>query len=64
MKQNQTVQNFSNGINIITTTMGGLGKDLHNLEKDMEYYASKLNQVYRRVEVSNIYDLSLNLILL
>ena len=43
--------------------MGRMGQDLHILEKEMEYYASKLHQVDKRVEVSNIYDLSLTLIM-
>ena len=39
--------------------MGGIGEDLYNIEKDMEYYASKLHQVDKRVEVSDMFDLSL-----
>ena len=33
-----------------------MGQDLHNLEKVMEYYSSKLHQAEKRVGVSNIYD--------
>ena len=33
---NQTVQNSSKGINIISATMGDMGKDLHNLDKYIE----------------------------
>ena len=39
----------------MSTKMGALGQELHNLEKEMEYYASKLHQVGKQVEVSNIY---------
>ena len=35
-----------------------MGQYLQNLEIDMEYYASKLRQVDKRVEIRNIYDLS------
>ena len=56
---NQTFHNASKGINIMSTTMGGMGKDLQNLEKGMEYYGSGLHQVEKRVEFSNIYGLSL-----
>ena len=44
----------------MSTTMGAMGQDLHNLEKEMEYYTNKIHQVDKRVEVINIYDLSLN----
>ena len=43
----------------MSTTMGGMGQDLHNMEKEMEYYAGKLRQVEKQVEVSTMYDLSL-----
>ena len=56
---NQNVHNASKGLNIMYTKMGGMGKYLHNLEKEMEYYGSKLHQVGKRVEVSNIYELPL-----
>ena len=41
------------------TTMGIMGKDLQKLEKYMEYHASKLHQVDKWVEVSNMYEFSL-----
>ena len=53
----QKVNNDSKGINITPTTMGSMGQDFKNLEKETKYYASKLHQVYKRVGVSNIYDL-------
>ena len=45
------------------TTMGAMLQELHNIEKYLEYYASKLHQVEKRVEVINLYDLYLTLIL-
>ena len=59
----QTVQNSDKGINIISNTKGGMGKDFHNLKKEMECYMVTLYQVDKWVEVSNIYDSSLNSIL-
>ena len=44
-------------------TMGDMGQYLRNLEIYMEYYASKLHQVEKQVEVSNLYDLSLTSIM-
>ena len=41
----------------MSTTMGGMGQDLHNMGNEMEYYAAKLHQVENRVEVSNIFSL-------
>ena len=40
----------------MSTTMVGMGKDLHNTEKEMEYYASKLHQVEKHIEVSNMFS--------
>ena len=60
---NQTFQNASKGINIMCITMGDMGQYLRNLEIYMEYYASKLHQVEKQVEVSNLYDLSLTSIM-
>ena len=37
--------------------MGGMGQDLQKIEKEMEYYAAKLHQVDRRVELSNMFFL-------
>ena len=51
----QTIQNDTKDINIISDTTGGIGQDLHNMVKDMEYYAAKLHQVEKSVEVSNIF---------
>ena len=39
----------------MSTTMGGMGQDLHNMGKEMESYADKLRQVEKRVEVCNIF---------
>ena len=47
----------------MSTTMGSMGQDFHKLEKEMEYYTGKLHQVEKRVEVRNLYDLSLTSIL-
>ena len=46
---NQTVQNASKGINIMSTKMGDMGQYLHNHEKEMEYYASKIHQADKQV---------------
>ena len=40
---NQTIQNITKHINIMSTAMGGMGQDLHNMGKEMEYYAAKLH---------------------
>ena len=53
----EIIQNANKHINIMSTTMGGMGQDLHNMEKEMEYYAAKLRQVDKRVEVSHIFFL-------
>ena len=37
--------------------MGGMGHDLHNMVEEMECYAAKLHQVYKRVEVRNMFFL-------
>ena len=42
----------------MSNTMGGMGKYFHSLEKDIEYYRSRLHQADKQVEVSNIYDFS------
>ena len=44
---------------MMSSKMDGIGQDLHNMEKEMEYYAGKLRQVEKQVEVSTMYDLSL-----
>ena len=44
---------------MMSSKMDGIGQDLHNMEKEMEYYAGKLRQVENQVEVSTMYDLSL-----
>ena len=53
----EKIQNATKHINIMSTTMGGMGQDLHNMGKEMEYYAAKLHQVDKRVEVSNMFFL-------
>ena len=57
MRLHQIIQNSTKGINIVSTTMGGMVQDLHNTGKEMEYYAAKLHQVDKRVEVSNMFSL-------
>ena len=51
----QTIHNATKGINIMSTIMGDMVQDLHNIGKYMEYYAAKLHQVDKRVEVSNMF---------
>ena len=41
----EIIQNANKHINIMSTTMVGMGQDLHNMGKEMEYYAAKLRQV-------------------
>ena len=53
----QTIQNANEGINIISSAMGGMVQDLYNMGKDMDYYAAKLHQVEKRVELSNMFFL-------
>ena len=50
----ETIVNSSKDISIISTTMGGMAQDLQSYGKEMEYYATKLHQVDKRVEVSYI----------
>ena len=50
----ETIVNYSKDISIISTTMGGMAQDLQSYGKYMEYYATKLHQVDKRVEVSFI----------
>ena len=33
----QTIHNYTKVINIMSNTMDGMGKDLHNMRKEMEY---------------------------
>ena len=42
----------------MSTTVGSMGEDVHNVEKEMEYYSSKLHQVNKHIEVIIFYDLS------
>ena len=51
---NETIVNSSKDISIMSTTMGGMAQDLQSYGKEMEYYATKLHQVDKRVEVSFI----------
>ena len=41
----------------MSTAMGGTVKDLHNMGIYMEYYAVKLHQVEKDVEISNMFFL-------
>ena len=51
----QTILNATKNINIMSVTMGGMVQNFHNMVKETEYYAAKLHQVEKRVEVSNIF---------
>ena len=51
----ETIVTATKDISIMSTTMGGMAQDLHSYGKEMEYYASKLNQVDKHVEVSFIF---------
>ena len=51
------IQNATKYINIMSTKMGGMGQDLHNMGKDTEYYVAKLHQMDKLVEVSNMFFL-------
>ena len=53
----EKIQNATKHINIMSTIMGGMGQDLHNMGKEMEYYAAKYHQVEKRVEVSILFSL-------
>ena len=37
--------------------MGGMGKDVHNVEKEIEYCTSKLHHVDQQIEVNIFYNL-------
>ena len=50
----ETIVNDSKDISIMSTTMGGMAQDLQRYGEEMEYYATKLHQVEKRVEVSFI----------
>ena len=47
----ETIMNASKDISIMSTTMGGMAQDLQSYGKEMEYYAAKLHQVDKRVEI-------------
>ena len=51
----KTIVNSSKDISIMYTAMGSMAQDLQIYEKEMEYYATKLQQVEKRVEVSFIF---------
>ena len=53
----QTIQNGIKVIDIMSTTMGGMVQNLHDMGKEMEYYAAKYHQMERRFEVSNMFFL-------
>ena len=40
----QTIQNSTNGINIMFTAIFFMGQDLHNMGKDIEHYTAKIDQ--------------------
>ena len=46
--------NATKDISIMSTTMGGISQDLQSYGKEIKYYAAKLHQVDKRVEVSHI----------
>ena len=48
---------MTKGMNNVFTTMDDMGQDLHNMGKYMEYYAAKLHQVDKHVEVSKMFFL-------
>ena len=51
---NETIVNSSKDISIMSTKMDGMIQDLQSYGKEMEYYATKLHQVDKRVQVSFI----------
>ena len=51
----KTIVNSSKNISIMSTAMGSMAQDLQIYEKEMEYYATKLQQVEKLVEVSFIF---------
>ena len=53
----QTIHNVIKVINIMSTRMGGMGQDSHNMVKHMKYYAAKLHQMDKCVEVSSMFFL-------
>ena len=53
----ETIQNATKHMNIMSSTMGGMEKDFDNMVKEMEYYATKLHQVGKSVEVRHIFFL-------
>ena len=50
----KTIVNATKYISIMSTKMGGMAQYLQSYVKEMEYYAAKLRQVEKRVEVSFI----------
>ena len=50
----ETIVNSSKDISIMSTKMDGMSQDFQSYGKEMEYYATKLHQVDKRVEVSFI----------
>ena len=53
----QTIQNVTKGINITSTTIGGMEQDLHNMGIYMEYYIAKIHKLNKRVGVINMFFL-------
>ena len=54
-----TIQSDSKEIKLMSTTMGAMGKNQYNMEKEIEFYANKLYCVDQRIEVSSFYNLLL-----
>ena len=40
----QKIHNVTKHLNIMSTTMDDIGNELHNMGKEMEYYAAKFHQ--------------------
>ena len=51
----ETIHNTTKNINSMSTTMGGMTQGLHNMGKEMEYYAAKNHQVEKYVEVNHMF---------
>ena len=51
------IQNATKDINIMSTTMSGMAQELQSYGKEMEYYAARLHQVDKSVEVSHMFFL-------
>ena len=58
-KIGNTLQSASKWIKVMSTTMVGMGKNLHNIYKEIEFYANKLHRADQQIEVSSFYILLL-----